>query len=129
MIRSLFEIILLSFTIFAESSGEPYEGKVAVGSVIRNRAEVYQESYSDIILANKQFSCYNSKKELMKHIKRIEIEVFAECAVIALGIYYNIIKDNTEGALYYVKMNVVVKWMKKMRVTILYNNHKFMVEN
>ena len=50
-------------TIWMESSGEPYEGKVAVGEVIRNRTATKffsNGSVPDTVLRPSQFSCWNA---------------------------------------------------------------------
>lgn len=125
MIRSLLEILLLSFTIFAESSGESFDGRLAVGSVIRNRVNCYNKTYSDIILQKNQFSCWNSK-EISKHIKRIEYKPFKECLLIAKDIYFNNTKDNTQGSLYYTRKRIKRSWMNDMKIVLVIDNHKFM---
>ena len=63
---------------------------------------------------------------MMKHIKRIEFDVFNECYNIGKKIYYNKIKDNTNNALYYVRLDIKVSWMKHMLITKVIDNHKFM---
>lgn len=128
MIKEFLEILLLSFTIFAESSGEPCDGKIAVGSVIRNRVEILNRSYSDVILQKKQFSCYNTKEEIFKHLLRLEKKSFKRCLEVAIGIYTNQIEDNTNGALFYVRIDIEVSWMRSMLITKIINKHKFMKE-
>ncbi|HEY5563610.1 MAG TPA: cell wall hydrolase [Clostridiaceae bacterium] len=53
------DIYLMSQTVFAESGGEPYEGKVAVASVILNRVRApgFPKSVSGVILQKDAFSC------------------------------------------------------------------------
>jgi spore germination cell wall hydrolase CwlJ-like protein len=50
---------VLAKTIYAEARGESYEGKIAVASVIYNRAKGNVEKMDDVCLARKQFSCWN----------------------------------------------------------------------
>ncbi len=49
---------LLANLIYCEAGGEPYEGKVAVGSVVINRvlSSVYPDTVVGVIYQNKQFS-------------------------------------------------------------------------
>lgn len=49
---------LLANLIYCEAGGEPYEGKLAVGSVVMNRvmSSVYPDSVTGVIYQNKQFS-------------------------------------------------------------------------
>lgn len=49
---------LLANLIYCEAGGEPYEGKVAVGSVVMNRvlSSVYPNTILGVIYQNKQFS-------------------------------------------------------------------------
>ncbi len=52
------EILLLARVIHAESRGEPFEGMVAVGSVIRNRVEDerFPDTVREVIIEEGQFS-------------------------------------------------------------------------
>ena len=52
---------ILSYTIYAEARGEPYEGKRAVASVIATRALMLRRTMAEICLHEKQFSSWNSK--------------------------------------------------------------------
>ena len=49
---------LLANLIYCEAGGEPYEGKLAVGSVVINRvlSSVYPDTVVGVIYQNKQFS-------------------------------------------------------------------------
>uniref|UniRef100_UPI004056461E cell wall hydrolase n=1 Tax=Acetatifactor sp. TaxID=1872090 RepID=UPI004056461E len=49
---------LLANLIYCEAGGEPYEGKLAVGSVVINRvlSSVYPDSVTGVIYQNRQFS-------------------------------------------------------------------------
>lgn len=53
---------VLWLTLWGEARGEPVEGLVAVGSVIRNRVQGparFGGTYKDVCLAPRQFSCWN----------------------------------------------------------------------
>ncbi|SUY48201.1 spore-cortex-lytic enzyme [Clostridium putrefaciens] len=53
------DIDLMSKTVSAESKGEPYEGKVAVASVILNRTShpSFPKTIRDVIIQKNAFSC------------------------------------------------------------------------
>ena len=59
-----YELVLLAATIEAEAGGEPYEGKLAVGSVIMNRvlSSYFPNSVSGVVSQSGQFSSYTSGK-------------------------------------------------------------------
>lgn len=122
---SLIEILILALTIFFESSGENYQGKVAVASVIRNRVDSnrFPNNYISVVIQPKQFSCYNN---FYTNIKRFELKPFRDCLTIAEMIYNRNIKDNTEGALFYTRTHIKRKWMKDLKITKVYSKHKFM---
>ncbi len=133
--KELFDVLLIAFTIFCESSGEGYSGKIAVGSVIRNRVDsnLFPNIYTEVILQEKQFSCFNDN-EIDKHKKRLikifynkqVLNAFKQCLTIAGGVYYNKIEDNTYGALWYVTKDFKNKWTELLTVLVIYDNHKFM---
>ena len=121
---SILEVILLAFTIFCEASSESLTGKIAVASVIKNRVT---DNYLTVLLQPKQFSCYNSADEVLKHIARLELKTFLECLVIAESIHSGTIKPSV-NAKWYVKKNVKTVWMSKMKVEKVIGEHKFLTE-
>jgi len=62
-------------TIWMEASGEPYEGKVAVAEVIRNRtnSKFFSDgSIQDTVLRPMQFSCWNLTGERRVEAARLD---------------------------------------------------------
>lgn len=53
------DVYLMSQIVFAESKGEPYEGKVAVASVILNRVldPAFPNTVKDVVFQTNAFSC------------------------------------------------------------------------
>lgn len=53
------DVFLMSQIVFAESKGEPYEGKVAVASVILNRVldPAFPNTIADVVFQTNAFSC------------------------------------------------------------------------
>jgi hypothetical protein len=122
---AIIEIILIAFTIFCEASSESLTGKIAVASVIHNRAT--DKDYLTVLLQPRQFSCYDSADEVMKHIARFELQPFLQCLVIADHIHSGKIKP-TLKAKWYVKKNIHTVWMKKLTVEKIIGKHKFLTE-
>jgi len=54
------DLITLAQTIRGEARGEPFEGQLAVGWVIRNRSRVRNMAIRDVCLQPFQFSCWNT---------------------------------------------------------------------
>ncbi len=64
--------IIVARAIFGEARGESEQGRLAVGWVIRNRAENpmwWGSGYHGVILKDKQFSCFNSNDPNFEKIK------------------------------------------------------------
>jgi len=122
---AIIEILLIAFTIFCEASSETFYGKLAVASVIHNRAS--GGSYIAVLFQERQFSCYDTNDELIKHIKRLELKPFLECLVIADQIHSGKIKPIVSGK-WYVKNGVRKTWMQNMKVEKVIGKHKFLME-
>jgi spore germination cell wall hydrolase CwlJ-like protein len=55
-----YDLVMAALTLWREARGEPREGKVAIWHVILNRINAgWGNTVVDIVLAPKQFSCYN----------------------------------------------------------------------
>lgn len=130
---------ILGLTIIGEARGEPVEGQVAVGCVIRNRVTARSRSYSEICLAPKQFSCWNendpNRPYLDELVDKLTVgEYFADsslrqCMFIAIGIHDGVIKDNTYGAQYYMTtelfMNHRPEWAKRAKNIVVKGHQTF----
>jgi len=64
-------LLHLAKTIYGEARGESIETMLAVGWVIRNRLHTkrYGDTYKDVVLQPKQFSCWNKNDPNYKKIK------------------------------------------------------------
>lgn len=60
LLAALTDPQILTVTIYGEARGEPIEGQIAIGCVIRNRVHVgrWGASYAKVCLAPWQFSCW-----------------------------------------------------------------------
>lgn len=112
----------LALTIFGEARGEPIEGKVFVGSVVRNRVSNprrFGSTYRAVCHAHAQFSCWwafggetnfqrvmEMARALVAHqplplATQRDVELWAECQFVAEGIIGGQLRDNARGADHY----------------------------
>jgi len=104
------ELDLVTATIFGEARGSPIEGKVAVGWVIKNRMldDRWPDTYKEVVLQRKQFSCWNKKDVNYEKTVKSTIpsrnhtdSAWRECRLVAHGIIYDRLLDNTKGSNHY----------------------------
>ena len=120
----MIEILLIALTIYFEAGNQPIKGQQAVANVILNRCQHYGKSPPEIIFQPLQFSCYNDKKYINKHFKKLTADKFKialQATVKAMQ------KDCTKGALFY---DVLKNGNGKIRVkrlvkTVKIGNHNF----
>lgn len=122
------EKTLLATCMYGEAAGESYEGKFAVGCVIRNRVRTpgwWGDSYHRVILAPKQFSCFNSGAPTLKMMKNPKGKAWADCLKAAEAILSDA-ADITGGASHYFRPDVVQPaWAKRMKRTVTIGHHEF----
>ena len=118
------DLDLLTATIYGEARGEPIEGKVAVGWVIKNRTldGRWSDNFKNVILQKKQFSCWNVKdKNYEKSVwalvpSRCSLDlVWRECRLVAHGILYDRLLDNTKGSNHYHANNIEKPYWAKVK--------------
>jgi len=135
-LRELSEATILALTIFGEARGEPVEGQIAVGCVVRNRMVRRNQNVHDVVLAPLQFSCWNNPDYLFSvwrnsyGLPPFERKILSQCHWIAEGILGNIILDNTNGADHYINPRLIkkrVRWLFKMRKVARIGRHVFYV--
>src|SRR3990172_3605788 len=113
---ALSESQIVGLTIWGEARGEPIEGQIAVGNVIRNRvlAGRYGDGWVGVCLAKWQFSCwtevggaenYAAMSERVERLLRGDTElagsIFDQCQFIAEGLVHGRVRDNVKGAVNY----------------------------
>jgi spore germination cell wall hydrolase CwlJ-like protein len=130
------DLEILARTIEAEARGEPFEGKIAVGAVIANRAASgsYGNNIKGVILRKGQFSPWNKYtghaggrqgKDMMKY--RASRDSYKAANAILTGMY----EDPTNGSTHYVNESVAEgqSWIQTMknrkRGTVTIGNHLF----
>jgi len=130
------ELDLVTATIFGEARGEPIEGKVAVGWVIKNRVldDRWPCTYKDVVLQPKQFSCWNKTDPNYPDTLRATVPTLSwrslawqECRLVAHGIIYDRLRDNTQDSNHYHAINIIElpKWADGLKVMKRYGNHVF----
>jgi hypothetical protein len=123
-LESLTETEILALTIIGEARGEPIEGQIAVGCVVRNRFHANPSKYRnwhDVCLEPLQFSCWNEFDTNYPFLKESAEKLISggsivdpylrQCIFIAGGVISWDIIDNTKGA-------------KNYMTTALYNSDK-----
>jgi len=137
---------LLAVCILGEARGEPIEGKVAVGCVIRNRLKKktwYGDSWHKVILKAKQFTCFNGNEKDLNYFFCLNLarsltdeeykdtawNTLGEGRWVAIGIIDDLILDNTRGAVNYYNPSLCQpKWADKMIETVRIGGHFFLKE-
>ena len=90
-------LLHLAKTIYGEARGESVETMLAVGWVIRNRlqAKRYGDTYKDVVLQRKQFSCWNKDDPNYKVIKGvIKGSLWEVCIGVAIVVMQSAEKHN-----------------------------------
>jgi len=99
---------VLARTIWGEARGETEAGKIAVGSVIRNRKNAgilsgWPSTYAGVCKQSNQFDCWNANDPNYEKVLSVTSAdaAFMDCQNIAAGIIGGSIGDNTGGATFY----------------------------
>lgn len=80
--RGMNEIMLIiALTLFGEARGETHQGKVAVASVIYNRAKERGVTMTAVCLQPKQFSCWGD--EMLINKVHGSLDAWFDCVIIA----------------------------------------------
>ncbi len=130
--KELPENKLLAVCLLGEARGEPIEGKIAIGNIIKNRVFHRKwdgDTFHEVILMPKQFSCFddinvNYMLDVIEAPSSAGI-LWQEALWIAFGILNDRLQDNTEGALNYHAFYVWPSWAKEMIITVKIGRHIF----
>ncbi len=136
---------ILGMLIDLEARSEPYDGRVAVGSSVLNRADygqkkpkwgnLYGNTIKTVILAPAQYSClnggdyqWNRAMEIAKDFRTAHARYISlrGCLDVAEGLLSGTIKRNVK-ALYYNTLACDPKWDDKMKLEKVIGNHEFFV--
>lgn len=132
------DVYCMAATIYGEARGESFDGCVAVGWVIKNRAlnpRWWGDGIIDVCQKTKQFSCWNPddpnfKKcyNLLNHYHDndyLRDPVFRKCFTAALNVLDNILPDPVNRSDHYHKAGIVPSWADKSKLTGTIGNHIF----
>jgi hypothetical protein len=142
-VLSLGDTEILALTLIGEARGEPIEGQVAVGCVVRNRLHgnpTKYRNYSDVCLEKEQFSCWNifdvnypfllDMCNQMIDNRTFDDPYIRQCFLVANGVVDGSIRDNTKGAQFYlagwiINSDKVPAWAKKPKNPIALGSQTF----
>ena len=129
------EVQCLTEAAYHEAANQPEEGIRAVLQVIKNRKEAkgFPSSFCGVVQQPKQFSYRNDLQPgQMKPIKiknSLDKEALQKIHYLSeLTAQGTLRNDLPEGTLYYVKVGVKAKWMKKMQRVAVIDKHVFLKE-
>lgn len=115
------QIKCLAKNIYFEAGGESHAGKVAVASVVINRTKdkKYPNTPCAVIHQKNQFSW-------VRHNPGIKSKsLYEKCLTIARDVYYNKLRDNTAGALFFHAIHVRPGWSNTKSRTTKIGGHIF----
>ena len=124
------EIDIMARTIFGEARGEPDDGKVAVGWVIKNRSDAggwWGDDIREVCLKPYQFSCWNFNDVNRPVLLGTTIRdpIFKKCLEIASLVLKGRKGDPTGGANHYHSQLIEPTWAKGKKPTVVIGNHLF----
>lgn len=142
-VRTLPARAVLALTIYGEARGEPVEGQVAVGWVIKNRAAKRMQTIQEVCLAPAQFSCWwgddVNALRVRDRARRVLLgEVPADARWLAIlqvahQVLVGAIADPTAGSDHYLTTALYESdppaWAKTMPVVAVIGRHTFLRDN
>ena len=123
--RMPYSIYIVARTIYLEAGGESDDGKLAVASVIYNRANGDVDKLVEVCLKPRQFSCWNGGIKDKKIFNRLDRRAFRRCVKISEDMHGGKFIATTNANHYYNPRFASPEWGKKMKNVIIIGNHKF----
>ena len=137
-----YDLVMVALTIYREAAAEPYDGKRAVASVMRNRWEHpgwWGKTPAGVVTARLQFSAMTAPGDpnLVKWPKPEE-QAWKDSLEIATCAVLGVLGDDTKGATHYLNPKSLAKlpeWARdadnptmvdESKVTTRIGNHVFM---
>lgn len=124
-------LLCLALTLWGESRGESHEGRMAVASVVWNRA-VSKGKYdlTWVVLRPRQFAYWNGRdtrnlKEPEYKYSLKDEEVWLDCVAIAQSMIDGTFKPTVSANHYYAPSKVEPYWGKELKDVVVIGNHKF----
>jgi len=122
------ELYDIAFTVYKEASGESYVGKVAVATVIYNRALKSGNTFGFECKKNMQFSCWNAVDKNHPTIKlnnQLDRKAWNECVSIAIQMIDCNFEPSGSWNHYYNPDKANPSWGKLMTNVNVIGHHKF----
>ena len=112
------ELDLLTGVILGEARGEPHDGKVGVGIVVRNRVEQpcwWGRNWREVILRESQFSCWEDHNvdEVLEE-KCGQTALWLDARKIATDVYLGHVVDRIGGPTHYHADYAHPAWARKL---------------
>ena len=122
-VQADYDQTIVATTLILEAGGEYYEGSLeAVYEVIYNRAIKRNQSFSEVCLARKQFSCWNGKNIQETINKASNHPRWNEAMKLAA---FDPKTNYTKGADHYHADYVNPYWSKSLTKTVVIGRHIF----
>src|SRR5437870_6566685 len=132
----------IGLTIIGEARGEPIQGQVAVGCVIRNRFNLSltkYKNYGDVIFEPLQFSCWNEHDLNYSLLSDLGSKLFEgqkvadiylrQCMWVAQGIFDGSIMSNVGNRRFYMENSLYdyrrPKWAAESKTPLVIGKHTF----
>jgi len=116
--------LLIALTLWLEAGGEPPIGKLAVASVIYNRAAGDTNRIEQVILAPKQFSVWNNRNP-EKMPKPPRGKSWRQCQQIAKSMLNSTFQPMNDWNHYYAPALCNPQWGQKLQNRRIIGRHTF----
>jgi spore germination cell wall hydrolase CwlJ-like protein len=111
------EQTLIKWTVVQEAADQPFLGKLAVAYVLVNRMKAWKKSAAGICWQPYQFSCWDGKlSDRGKWLDKVPNDAMYESSKAAVQAYTGQTKDPTNGAIYYMNVELVMQLYGKLPV-------------
>ena len=119
------ELLIVALTLLGEARGEGMEGMAGVASVIQTRMAERHQSASQVCLAPKQFSFWNSGVSEATKKKLLATPQGKDALYLADLVVHKQLQSIVKGANHYHAISVSPRWAKDARLVATIRNHKF----
>ncbi len=131
---------MMGLTIYGEAEGEPREGKMAVGFVIKNRADLWHKTIHQVCLKPNQFECFNEDNKRLPILSNLArqwdntLEALKSSLVAAEGVLSGNLQSNVGLATFYKRMDCESPWFDRslrkgtLKKVAEVGHHEFFIE-
>jgi N-acetylmuramoyl-L-alanine amidase len=126
------DLDILARTIWGEARNQPWEGQLAVGSVVLNRVRRggwWGATIAEVCHKPYQFSCYLASDPNAVLVARVSLAsdaAFRQCLAAAAAVVSGLVPDPTQGATHYhTKSLPTPRWAEGRTPTISIGAHRF----